>query len=380
MTMDVVRRLLVPGMIVALLVAFAVAMLDGEERKTFTAKFPRAISVFEGSDVRVLGVAVGIVDRVTPSGTDVEVEMSYDADVEIPADASAVIVAPSIVGDRFVQLTPVYTAGPVLEDGAVLETDRTATPLELDQVYSSLNDLNVALGPTGANRTGALSDLLSVTADNFGGQGAAFHETIEQFGRFSTTLANNRDELFGTAARLQSFLETLADNDTTVRQFNRSLARISEVLGGERQELAAALDNLGTAMKTVSGFVKENREILGRNISGLNRVSKVLVKQRAALDEILQVAPLALNNLALTYNPQAGTLDTRANIGELVNQVESDPAALLCSIVKQAQDPADACNLIKEILPRAGALAREGGDRAGDRFDPTLGGLVAVPR
>ena len=165
-----------------------------------------------------------------------------------------------------------------------------------------------------------------------------------------------------------------------MRQFNRSLARISEVLGGERQELAAALDNLGTAMKTVSGFVKENREILGRNISGLNRVSKVLVKQRAALDEILQVAPLALNNLALTYNPQAGTLDTRANIGELVNQVESDPATLLCSIVKQAQDPADACNLIKEILPRAGALARKGGDRAGDRFDPTLGGLVAVPR
>ena len=262
------RKLLVPGMIVALLVAFAVAMLDGEERKTFTAKFPRAISVFEGSDVRVLGVAVGTVDRVTPSGTDVEVEMSYDADVEIPADASAVIVAPSIVGDRFVQLTPVYTAGPVLEDGAVLDTDRTAMPLELDQVYSSLNDLNVALGPTGANRTGALSDLLSVTADNFGGQGAAFHETIEQFGRFSTTLANNRDELFGTAARLQSFLETLADNDTTVRQFNRSLARISELLGGERQELAAALDNLGTAMKTVSGFVKENREILGRNISG----------------------------------------------------------------------------------------------------------------
>ena len=169
--MDTLRKLLVPGMIVALLVAFAVSTLGGEERKTFTAKFPRAISVFEGSDVRVLGVAVGTVDKVTPSGTDVEVEMSYDADVKIPADAGAVIVAPSIVGDRFVQLTPVYTSGPVLKDGAVLDTDKTSMPLELDEVYSSLNDLNVALGPTGANRTGALSDLLSVTADNFGGQG-----------------------------------------------------------------------------------------------------------------------------------------------------------------------------------------------------------------
>ena len=46
------------------------------------------------------------------------------------------------------------------------------------------------------------------------------------------------------------------------------------------------------------GFVKDNREILGRNIKGLNRVAKVLVKQRGALDEILTTGPVALNNLA----------------------------------------------------------------------------------
>ena len=62
----------------------------------------------------------------------------------------------------------------------------------------------------------------------------------------------------------------------------------------------------------------------------------MLVKQRGALDEILTAAPLALNNLALTYNPQAGTLDTRANIQELGNQITSDPATLLCGIVNQA--------------------------------------------
>jgi phospholipid/cholesterol/gamma-HCH transport system substrate-binding protein len=380
---DLVRRLLVPGLVLAMLAVSAVTFLgDGKERKTLTAHFPRAISIFEGSDVRVLGVAVGSVEAVTPSGTDVEVKMSYDADVEVPENAAAVIVAPSIVGDRFVQLTPAYSSGPVLEDGAVLDTDRTSVPLELDQVYSSLNDLNVALGPTGANRKGALSDLLSVTADNFGGQGAAFHQTIEDFSRFSTTLADNRDELFGTAAKLQAFLETLAENDTTVRRFNRSLARISQMLAGERQEMVAALKNLGTAMTTVSGFVRDNRAILGRNISGLNRVSKVLVKQRAALDEILRVGPLALNNLVLTHNPQAGTLDTRANLGELVHQVGNDPATFLCSVVEQADNPANACELIRELFPRAGALTglSGGGARSGDRFDPTLGGLVEARR
>ena len=36
--------------------------------------------------------------------------------------------------------------------------------------------------------------------------------------------------------------------------------------------------------------MKENRDVLGRNINGLNRVAKVLVKQRGALDEILRGA------------------------------------------------------------------------------------------
>ena len=90
MTMSL-QKLVVPVVLVALLAAAAVTMFDGEDRKTVTALFPRTVSVYEGSDVRVLGVPVGTVDTVTPSGTDVVVTMSYDAEVEIPADAEAVI-------------------------------------------------------------------------------------------------------------------------------------------------------------------------------------------------------------------------------------------------------------------------------------------------
>ena len=206
--------------------------------------------------------------------------------------------------------------------------DRTAVPLELDQIYSSIDDLTVALGPTGANKEGALTDLLETTAANFGGQGATFNQTIKDFSRLSATLDNNKEELFGSARKLEGFIGTLATNDETVRQFNDSLAEVSTMLSGEREELSAALSNLATALGQVSTFVKENRDVLGRNIKGLNRVSKVLVKRRAELDQILDSAPLALNNLALTYNPEAGTLDTNANIGELVNQVTGDPSTL----------------------------------------------------
>jgi phospholipid/cholesterol/gamma-HCH transport system substrate-binding protein len=384
------RKIVVPVIVLALLAAGAWTflpntLLGGKELKTLTAHFPRTVAIYEGSDVRVLGVPVGTVDTVTPSGTDVVVTMSYDAEVKVPDDAAAVIVSPSVVGDRFVQLTPVYTDGPVLDDGATLEADRTAVPLELDQIYQSLDDLTVALGPNGANAEGALTDLLETTAANFGGQGAKFHQTIEDFSELTSTLDDNKEELFGSAAALEGFIRTLARNDGTVRQFNQSLASVSEMLAGERDELAASLRNLAVAMKQVSGFVKENRELLGSNIKGLNRVAKVLVKQRDALDEILSAAPVALNNLALTYNPQAGTLDTRANLQEIGGQIESDPATFLCGITNQADKPGQVCDAIKDILddlpaaPRVAAFgqADEWGDvREPDEYDPTLGGLV----
>lgn len=377
------KKLIIPGIIVALLAAAAVTMFSGEERKTLTAEFPRTISVYEGSDVRVLGVPVGTVDAVTPSGTEVVVTMSYDPEVKLPADATAVIISPSIVGDRYVQLTPVYEGGEVLADDATLDVDRTAVPLELDEIYDNLDKLNVALGPTGANRNGALSDLLEVTAENFGGQGEKFHETIRNFGRFSETLSDNREEFFGSIRAMQGFISTLAQNDRTVRDFNQSLSEVSSMLSGERQELAAALRNLSVAMGQVSTFVRENREILGRNIRGLNRFTKVLARQRGALDEILSAAPVALNNLYMAYNPQAGTLDTRSNMGQSAEQFSSDPATFLCAIVNQADTSGQACDEIREAYPRAGAFLRAvQGDhpRWQDRFDPSLGGLVEVTR
>ncbi len=371
------KKLLVPAVLAALVLATLLVLLTGEDRKTLVAHFPRTVSVYEGSDVRVLGVAVGTVDKVEPSGTDVVVTISYPADLKFPQDAKAVIIAPSVVGDRFVQLTPAYDGGPALADGAVLDASRTSVPLELDEIYQSLDDLTTALGPDGANKDGALSELLVSTAKNFSGQGEKFNQTVQDLSKLTSTLDDNREELFSTAARLEKFVNTLAKNDDTVRQFNKSLADVSALLAGERDDLAASLRNLAVAMGQVSTFVKQNEASLGRNIKGLNRVAKVLVRQRAALDETLSAAPVALVNLGHTYNPEAGTLDTRANLGEVVNQLAADPSALLCGLTNSKT----VCNLLDGLklpgLGRAGALQQ---GPAPLPYDPSLGGLVEVAR
>lgn len=375
------RRLVIPLVIGALVIAAAVVVFTGGNgQKTVTAYFPRTVSLYEGSDVRVLGVAIGTIDEVTPEGTRVKVVMSYDDEVKIPADAKAAVVSPSIVADRYVQLTPAYTEGEVLADDTVLDEGRTAIPLELDQIYSSLDRLTVALGPDGANKDGALTDLLETTAENFGGQGARFKQTITDFSDLSATLDDNKDELFDSTAELGQFIETLAENDGTVRDFNQSLSQVSDLLEGERTELAASLQNLGVALEEVGGFVEENREALGSNIKGLNRVSKTLVKQRKALDQILRIAPSALSNLALTYNPDSGTLDTNANIGNIEHELVTNPGLFLCGLLSgvDAKTQGMLCNLLENVkAPGRAAPFGQAGTAYGTRFDPTLNGLVA---
>ncbi len=372
--------------VLVLLVAALLFLLPGSDVKTVTADFPRAVSLYEGSEVKILGVAVGKVDEVRPIGTKVRVKFHYDGKYKVPANAKAAVISPSIVGDRFIQLTPVYRGGGILADNARLGVDRTATPLELDQIFGSINDLNKALGPDGANKpdetgTGALTRLLDSTARNFGGQGVQFNATLKNLSKLTKTLADNKDELFGTVAEVENFTSTLAANDSTVRRFNESLASGAGLLADEREELAAVLRNLSVALTEVRGFVAENRQALTTNIKGLNQISKTFVKNRKALEASLRYAPNALNNLALAYNETSGTLDTRANVGETVNQLSAKPSVVACALAP------DACGPLTQLLGvlglgRAPALTDDAGGRtwAGPRPDSSLAGLLEATR
>src|SRR5512145_1520727 len=91
-----VRTMVVVVAVLHLLGTFVFVSRD-EPSKTVTAHFPRAVSVYVGTDVRILGVNVGKVTAVIPEGNSVRVEMEYDATYDVPADAKAAIVTPTLV-------------------------------------------------------------------------------------------------------------------------------------------------------------------------------------------------------------------------------------------------------------------------------------------
>ncbi|MFJ8045282.1 MCE family protein [Kitasatospora sp. NPDC096147] len=310
------RVLISAAAAVAALVAALIAV-PGPEGSRVTVYFDHAIGVYPGSDLRVLGVKVGTVREVHPEGARVRVELGLDHGVKVPAGASAVVVAPSVVADRYVQLTPAWTEGPLLADRAVIPVERTAQPVEIDQLYASLTELATALGPDGANSQGALSRLLDTGAKNLGGNGKAIGDSIEQLGRAAKTLSGSSGDLFATLEQLQSFTAMLKENDGRVRSATDRIAAVSSYLADDKEELGLALHQLAVALGEVKTFVEDNRTRLANGIDQLVPITQSLVDQRASLAELLDTAPLAAQNLLRAYDPKTGTVTGRANLTEL---------------------------------------------------------------
>ena len=342
-------RAVVVGLVVGvLLLGTVITMTAGGETRTATAHFSRAVSLFEGSEVRILGVPVGEVTAVVPEGETIRVDMEYDAQYDVPADASAVIVTPTLTADRFVQLTPVYTEGEKLEDGAVIEVEDTGTPIELDRIYKSLSDLTTALGPNGVNRNGTLNNVLDAGAQFLDGRGKKANRTIVAMSKAATTFGDNSGELFGTVRALDEFTGALAANDAAVGRFLDDFGAVSQQLAGEKEELQAALANLAAILGKVESFVRDNREMLNKDLDDLATILEVLGSQRKNLETILDIAPSALGNLAVAFDPKSDTIGSRLTFNGNVNDLDGQ----LCTLAKAGQLPSadQACRLFSAIL------------------------------
>ncbi|MBO2451326.1 MCE family protein [Actinomadura barringtoniae] len=324
---------------VAVLAAALVLALREPKQQHMTAYFTKTVGLYKGAEVRILGIKVGNVTSVQPVGDSVKVELRWDAKYKVPDNVQAMIVNQTLVADRYVQLTPVYKKGqPVLKDDATLPVNRTAVPVEVDEIGSSLNDLNKALGPEGANKDGSLSKLLDVGANVLQGQGTDIRQTIHDSSQALSTLSADREDVAKTIENLRIITGAMKDNDAQIKQFTGHLNGVSGQLAGEKEELSAALETLGPTLRNVQRFIKDNRGALSKNVRQLAQITGVLVKEQASFKQVLEAGPLAINNLGRAYDPISGTIHNRADLRQF-----NDLADWICSLAYSVGTPAKQC-------------------------------------
>ena len=310
--------------ILVLLALFTFVIYPKLTTKTVTAHFPAAVGLFPGDAVRILGVDVGKVEKITPEGTTVAVEMRVDKKWDIPEDVQAVILAPTLVTTRFVQLTPAYTGGPTMADGGSIPADRTAMPVEWDVVKEQLYRSLKRLGPQGENRDekGTLADFVTESANNARGNGETLHETLDKLARTTTALSDGRTDLFAMVRNLSLLVDALSQSHNDIVQFNGHLASVTQLLGDSDVALGQSIADLDAAVVDLAQFVRENKDGVDTAVSDLGSALQVLVDQRRDLEQAGHVVPTTLINLANIYQPAQNSLTAAPVLSNTANPVQ----------------------------------------------------------
>jgi virulence factor Mce-like protein len=350
-----ITQAIVAVVVLALVAGALFFVLSGSHTRQVSADFEEGIGVYPGTPVRVLGVSVGAVTSVKPQGRTVHITMDVEDQYKLPANATAVEVANSLVSDRYIQLSAYTGRGATLPAGANIPIQRTSSPAELDDIYKALNDLSQALGPNGANKNGALQDLLHVSAANLTGNGKAIGTSVQKLSDAARTLANNKGDLFQTVKNLQLFTQTLQQSDAAVRHFEEQLAQVSNDLAGERQDFGEALRLLGLALNDVATFVRTNNAKFHTSIKGLEGVTAILLKEKSALNEALQIAPYALANIVHAYQPDLGVIGTRGNLDSLTDPGQLCEALDLNGLLKKSV----LGNLLGTVVSTCGEIIKQ---------------------
>jgi phospholipid/cholesterol/gamma-HCH transport system substrate-binding protein len=298
--------------------------------KTITAYFTSATGVYPGDEVRVSGVKVGTIKSIEPDGTQAKLTLDVDRDVPVPADAKAVIVAQNLVAARYVQLAPAYrNSGPKMADDAVIGVDRTAVPVEWDEVKTQLMKLATDLGPKSGMSTTSVGNFIDSAAkalDN--GNAEKLRATLTQLSGVGRVLANGSGNIVDIIKNLQIFVSALRDSSTQIVQFQNRLASLTSVVDDNKSDLDSALKELSVALGEVQRFVAGSRNQTVEQVQSLANVTKNLADHKLVLENLLHVAPNSFGNGYNIYNP-----DTGDDIGSFALADFSNPVQFICGAI-----------------------------------------------
>lgn len=291
-------------------------LVGGGDTYTVSAYFPRAVSVFPSGDVRVLGLPAGTVREVEVEGDRVRIDMEIQEDVPVPADVAAQIIPQSLIGERYIQLSPAFEDGmEAAEDGAVIPLERTIVPVEPDEALAALKEFIDTLDPDG------LGELIGNLDEDLAGNGEKLNDALGGLSQTVETFAENDDVLLRIVDSFDRLTATLSTREQQLGEVLDAFAEASQVLADERQSIEDLVGGLADLSRNGLALVGEHATDLRTDIQTLADAAATIEANLAAVTQLVQAGPILTGGLLQAYNPELRAIDLRNNFSPLVTEL-----------------------------------------------------------
>jgi len=268
----------------ALLMVFAQWRFQHET--VYRAEFTNVAGLAPGNFVRVAGVEVGKVKRITiQSDSTVMVEFSADDSVALTQGSRAAVRWADMIGGRYLALEEGAGGVGRLSAGQTIGLEHTEPALDLDTLIGGFRPLFRALDPDQVN---ALSGQLIAA---FQGQGGAINSFLAQSAAVTTTLAN-RDELIGEVIHnLNNVLGSLSDQSAQFGKAIDSLSGLVKGLAARKNDIADSVASTNAAAGNVADLLATARPALKSTVQQTDRAAGIVVADHDYFDDLLNTLP-----------------------------------------------------------------------------------------
>src|ERR1700742_3687404 len=312
---------------------------------TVTAYFPAVNALYAGDKVQIMGIRVGAIDKIEPTGDQMKVTFHYRNKYRVPADASGGVLNPTLVPSRSIQLEPPYKGGPQLADNAVIPIERTQVPVEWDDLRNSITHIIGQLGPTKEQPKGPFGDVIDSFADGLAGKGQKINTALNSLSNALSTLDEGRGDFFSVLRSLALFVNALHQDDRQFVALNKDLSQLTDNLTSSDQSAANAIEQTDSLLSTAQKFLAENRDALTHDVNNLSDVTTAIMQPtpRDGLETALHILPNMAANVLAIYEPAHGSLSGVAAFTNFAN-----PMQFICSAIQAGsrlgyQDSAELC-------------------------------------
>jgi phospholipid/cholesterol/gamma-HCH transport system substrate-binding protein len=256
-------RIVAVGALIAGVVLIFVVLFGGGGGYQYQVLFENGGQLVKGNQVLVGGQPIGSVDDLKLTDN-AQAEVDITVDEQLHQGTTAIVRATSLSGiaNRYISITPGPDNAPALDDGATLTADKTTSPVDLDQLFNTLN---------GRTRT-ALKNVIKGSATIYTGAAPQANRTYKYF-----------------APALSSTRRLLAEVTRDQPVFESFLVDSSKLLAGlaeRRNDLSALTQNANEALGAIASQNTSFDRALVALPPFLRQANTTFVNLRSALDDL----------------------------------------------------------------------------------------------